>query len=63
MVSVMNILIVFLCSIVPSAVINFSVVQEYPNPNDTNVTVVDVTIYWNKVRLIVIKELHILFLH
>ena len=49
-------------SIVPEAVTNFSVVQEYPNPNDTNVTVVDVTIYWNEVRFIII-ELHILFLH
>ena len=56
------IIIVFLCSIVPAAVTNFSVVQEYPNPNDTNVTVVNVTIYWNKVRFI-IMELHILFLH
>ena len=54
---------VHLClSIVPAAVTNFSVVQEYPNPNDTNATVVNVIVYWNKVRFI-IKELHILFLH
>ena len=38
---------------VPAAVTNFSVVQEYPNPNDTNTTVVNVTVYWNKVRFII----------
>ena len=32
-------------SIVPEAVTNFSVTY----PNDTNATVVNVTIYWNKV--------------
>ena len=47
-------------AIVPAAVTNFSVVQEYHNPNDTNATVVDVTIYWNKVRFIKM-ELYIYF--
>ena len=42
-------------SIVPAAVTNFSVVQEYPNPNDTNTTVVNVTVYWNKVRFIIME--------
>ena len=42
---------VHLClSIVPAAVTNFSVVQEYPNPNDTKATVVNVTVYWNRVN-------------
>ena len=46
---------VHLClSIVPAAVTNFSVVQEYPN--DTNATVVDVTVYWDKVRFILIEN-------
>ena len=40
-------------SIVPAAVTNFSVAQTYPN--DTNTTVVDVTVYWNEVRFIIME--------
>ena len=44
-------------SIVPEAVTNLRVTQSYPN--DTNDTVVDVTIYWNEVsnsEMIIVKN-------
>ena len=44
-------------SIVPEAVTNLRVTQSYPN--DTNTTVVNVTIYWNEVsnfEMIIVKN-------